>query len=344
MTFPEKYRCLKNNIFEDGDYKLIPIRFKDRIDIMNWRNEQMYHLRQSEKLTIQNQDKYFNEVVSKLFYEDSPNQILFSFLKNDKLIGYGGLVHINWIDKNAEISFIMNTELQNSNFEKIWSIFLKLIEKTAFHNLNFKSIYTYAFDLRPNLYPVLEKNGLKLKSRLKNHLTTKGEKIDVLIHEKINPSYLGIRNALKADVDLIFKWSNDDLVRDQSFNTEKIIYEDHVKWFNEKLNDTNNLFFIVELNSLPIGLVRFHLQEDNVVIGILIDENYRGKNLSVPTLILGCEEYFKVYKKPIIAFIKKTNFVSVRLFKKAGFEYLKDDVIQDIPCYVYELINNENVQ
>jgi hypothetical protein len=34
--------------------------------------------------------------------------LLFSFLKNGECIGYGGLVHINWIDQNAEISFMID--------------------------------------------------------------------------------------------------------------------------------------------------------------------------------------------------------------------------------------------
>ena len=76
-------------------------------------NEQIFHLRQFEPLTKIKQDLYFTNIVSKLFKEEQPNQILFSFLKNGECIGYGGLVHINWIDRHAEISFIINTILDN---------------------------------------------------------------------------------------------------------------------------------------------------------------------------------------------------------------------------------------
>ena len=51
MNFPSKYSCLKKSEFKVKDYKIIPIRYKDRINIMNWRNEQLYHLRQINKLT-----------------------------------------------------------------------------------------------------------------------------------------------------------------------------------------------------------------------------------------------------------------------------------------------------
>ena len=146
------YKILQNQIFSKEEFSLVPIRFEDRFDIMKWRNEQVYHLRQNKPLTEQDQENYFENVVAKLFDQDQPQQILFSFLENGKCIGYGGLVHINWIDKNAEISFIMETSLEKESFEKYWTIYLSLIEKVAFDDLGLHKIYTYAFDLRPKLY------------------------------------------------------------------------------------------------------------------------------------------------------------------------------------------------
>jgi hypothetical protein len=81
------YKALSQQIFTSGDYKLVPIRFEDRFDIMKWRNDQMYHLRQAQLLTKQDQDNYFKTVVALLFDLEQPNQLLFSFLKNDHRIG-----------------------------------------------------------------------------------------------------------------------------------------------------------------------------------------------------------------------------------------------------------------
>ena len=179
------YNVLNNQIFTTGDYSLVPIRFEDRMDIMKWRNEQIYHLRQSKPLTEDDQENYFNNVVSKLFDQQQPEQILFSFLKNSKCIGYGGLVHINWVDKNAEISFVMDTELEVNQFDALWSQYLILIEKVAFIELVLHKIYVYAFDLRPHLYDVLVQNNYFLDSRLKEHCYFNGEFIDVVIHSKL---------------------------------------------------------------------------------------------------------------------------------------------------------------
>lgn len=176
------YKCLNQQVFEIDVYKIIPIRLEDRYEIMKWRNDQMYHLRQSKTLTPQDQDLYFENVVSKLFEEDNPEQVLFSFLENNILIGYGGIVHIDWEKKSGELSFLISTELEQLFFEKFWSIFLNLIEQVAFKDMRLHKIYTYAFDIRPKLYKCLEKSEFKLETTIKNADNK------ILIHSKFNKS------------------------------------------------------------------------------------------------------------------------------------------------------------
>ena len=182
----KNYKALNKQLYSEGIYSIVPIRFEDRMDIMNWRNEQIYHLRQSQPLTIQDQDNYFNTIINQLFEVEKPNQLLFSYLENDSCIGYGGLVHINWIDKNAEISFVMNTKLEKEMFKFHWGTFLQLLENIAFNELKFHKIFTYAFDLRPHLYEVLESNNYLKEAVLNEHCFFNNQFIDVIIHSKKN--------------------------------------------------------------------------------------------------------------------------------------------------------------
>ena len=71
------YKSLSNQIFQKDSYKIVPIRFEDKMAIMKWRNEQIYHLRQSKLLTLKDQEDYFNKIVAPLFEKEKPNQILF---------------------------------------------------------------------------------------------------------------------------------------------------------------------------------------------------------------------------------------------------------------------------
>lgn len=180
------YKCLQKQSFSLRRYSIVPIRMEDRFEIMKWRNEQIYHLRQDKPLTEEDQNRYFNTVVKKLFDEERPTQLLFSYIEDNKCIGYGGLVHINWFDKNAEISFIMSTELEKYDFQEHWVNYLGMIEQLAFKELKFHKIFTYAFDLRPHLYNAIEVAGFQKEAILTEHCFFRGEFKDVVIHSKFN--------------------------------------------------------------------------------------------------------------------------------------------------------------
>ncbi|MBC8399226.1 MAG: GNAT family N-acetyltransferase [Flavobacteriales bacterium] len=334
MKFPLKYQCLNNNVFSEEEYSIVPIRYEDRLDIMKWRNEQIYHLRQRNKLTKKDQENYFRNVVSNLFTQVKPSQLLFSFLKNGNCIGYGGLVHIDWENKNSEISFIMNTNLEKKYFEKYWSIYLNLIEQLAFKESRLDSIFTYAYDLRPKLYSILNKNGFKLKEILKDKISINDISVDVYIHQK---NKITIRDAIKSDVYLLYEWANDKLVREQSFQVNEIKFDEHIKWFNNKISDKNSILYILEVQKKPFCLIRFDITKKAATIGISIDKTYRGKGLAVKALELGCKRYFNNNNKDILAYIKKKNFSSVKSFERAGFTFSKETEINGIPSVLYKL-------
>ncbi len=329
MTFPKTYPFLKKNKFTQGDYSIVPIRYEDRLEIMKWRNEQIYHLRQKEILTPKKQDKYYSEVVSKIFEQKQPDQILFSYLKNDKCIGYGGLVHINWTDKNAEISFIINTELENKEFDKHWLIYLQLIEQVAFQYLGFNKIFTYAFDLRPHLYAILENANFTKEAVLKEHCYIDNKFKDVVIYAKYtNP--ITIRPISIADLDFTYLLSNDSVIRENSYNTEPIAHANHSNWFANKLSNTNAFYYIGEFNRQPVSFVRIEKHETENIIGIAVAKKFRGKKLSDKFLKLISKEFAKYnHNSKIIAYIKETNIASIKSFEKAGFVFETNCVINN---------------
>jgi RimJ/RimL family protein N-acetyltransferase len=333
-----KYKVLNKNIFSKGIFKIIPIRFEDRFDIMNWRNEQMYHLRQNSRLSEEDQDYYFHKVVYPLFSKEKPKQLLFSYLKNEKLIGYGGLVHINWVERTAEVSFIMKTSLERDEFDLHWSSYLTLIKKIAFEELKFQNIYTYAYDLRTFLYPTLEKNNFKLKMHLKDEIEIDKKKIDVFIHECINPvSFLKVREVTENDSELIFNWSNDPLVRSQSFKSNKIEFKNHENWLKEKLKNDNSLLLINQFKSNNIGLVKFEVEKENCTVGLLLDKKYRGQGLSSLMLRISSAFYFHRFLIPISAYIKESNIASIKSFEKAGYKFFNNTKVNGFNTLVYKL-------
>jgi RimJ/RimL family protein N-acetyltransferase len=323
-----KYKALNKQLFIQGEYSIVPIRFEDRMDIMKWRNEQMYHLRQAQLLTKKNQDHYFKTVVASLFDQKQPSQLLFSFLKNDQCIGYGGLVHINWEDKNAEISFVMDTAIEKNYFKEMWFEYLSLIEVVAFESLNFNKIFTYAFDLRPELYTALQAAGFHKEAVLKNHKIVDKIFVDVLIHAKYNKidGKVELITAHISHANKYFEWVNDVQVRKSAFNSNNVLWKDHMDWFLTKLNSKNCDLCILKFKNNLIGQVRLEKQNNSWLIDFSIDSNYRGLNMAYCMFSL---LFLKFPDRKLIAKVKSSNKASIRVFEKLNFKKTspEDEVI-----------------
>ncbi len=342
MKFPTTYPFLKQQKFIEGEYSIVPIRYEDRLNIMQWRNEQIYHLRQATPLTEINQENYFKNVVAKLFEQEQPNQILFSYLKNGECIGYGGLVHINWIDKNAEISFIMNTELEKNEFHFHWKTYLNLLEKVAFKELKLHKIFTYAFDVRPHLYEAVESAGFIKDAVLKEHCYFNGKFKDVIIHSKINRKIV-LRKATINDTLLYFDWANDILVRKNAINEEHILLENHKKWFQKKITERTSYLLVLEINNVPVGQIRFDKNEQNYFeIDYSIAKEFRGNKFGNILVKKGIEKVTNFEKKAtFLAKVKQQNIASKRVFLHQNFKEIEIEVIKNKTYSVYILAINE---
>lgn len=179
------YKCLKKNIFSDSDgYQLVPIRLEDAEPIRHWRNDQKDMLRQTAVIGPEEQKQYFESVVIPLFHESHPKQILFSFLLHNELIGYGGLTHIDWLSRRAELSFLMNTERANdiSIYSQDFIHFLDLINQVTFNELQFHRLYTETFSYRTTHMQLLESCGFKKEGILRQHIYKKGKWFDSIMH------------------------------------------------------------------------------------------------------------------------------------------------------------------
>ncbi|MFZ1705111.1 MAG: GNAT family N-acetyltransferase [Saprospiraceae bacterium] len=337
MYFPTEYKVLKLQKYEYGEYSIVPIRYEDRWDIMKWRNEQIFHLRQEKELKVEDQENYFHNVIPPLFSAEKPDQILFSFLKNDACMGYGGMVHINWKDRHAEVSFLMNTQLEKEYFESFWSIFLQLLEKVAFEDCGLRKLFTYAFDIRPILYPVIEKSGFIQEAVLKDHCWIERQWKDVVIHSKINYDII-IRKAGKDDMMLIFEWANDVHTRKNSFQPRQITLQEHTEWFTKRNHQTENKDFIALVDGLEAAYIRFDVVQKHEVISINLNPSCRGKNLATKLLINVLKAHIR--NKEIWAYIKPSNTASIKVFERAGFVFDEETLFRDQEARIYKMKTN----
>lgn len=145
-----------------------------------------------------------------------------------------------------------------------------------------------------------------------------------MVTEKIH-----FRFAKESDTDLYYKWSNDSVVRNNSYNQDEITYESHVKWFNSKLQSPVCFFYLfLNEENQPIGQVRIDNNGKETVIGISIDEQFRGKKLGSILIQMASDNYLKNHSSEnIVAYIKQENSASYNSFTKAGFG--KEEIVTE---------------
>lgn len=183
-----KYKFLKNRKYSLGDYSIVPLRNDDILKIKTWRNEQINILRQKDLLSNSQQKEYYHSLIENSFYIIKPSEILFSFLLNDECIGYGGLVHIDWVKKIGEISFINDTtrasndEMYRSDFKN----FISLLFGIAFSELKFSKVTTETYGIRTNTLRLLDELGFKLNHVNENNIQINNKKYDSFFHEYSN--------------------------------------------------------------------------------------------------------------------------------------------------------------
>lgn len=178
------YCCMSTQFMSQDGLTLMPIQ-PDHIELIRqWRNAQIDVLRQSEPITEKQQVEYFNKHIWPDMKEKYSKNILLSILEDNILIGYGGLVHIAWEHKRAEVSFLLRPDytVKPNIYSKYFTIFLQLIKKLAFSELGFQRIYTETYANRLTHISILEKEGFGREGELRKHVIINGKAENLLMH------------------------------------------------------------------------------------------------------------------------------------------------------------------
>jgi RimJ/RimL family protein N-acetyltransferase len=183
MTTPSHYNILGIEPFSIDGYSISSVEMNDAEPIRIWRNEQMSALRQNKALTKDQQADYFKQIIENDFGMNQPIQIIVRFCHEKKLIGYGGLVHIDWINLRAEISFLLDTNYthDHNNYSYLLSVFFELIKKVAFGKLGLHKLTTEAYAHRGYHVSAIEKTGFKREGILREHTIIEGKWTDAIL-------------------------------------------------------------------------------------------------------------------------------------------------------------------
>ncbi|MCD4744451.1 MAG: UDP-2,4-diacetamido-2,4,6-trideoxy-beta-L-altropyranose hydrolase [Desulfobacteraceae bacterium] len=151
-----------------------------------------------------------------------------------------------------------------------------------------------------------------------------------------------LREAEKADCELLWHWVNDPKVRESSFNSCIISWEEHVEWFEAKLQDFESYIFIAEDEKrTPLGQIRFEVSNFIANISYSVQRDYRGLGFGETILRIGIQKLVDFIKQ-LITFqgkVRIENIVSQRIFEKVGFSEVNGEHypiwLEHESCLVY---------
>jgi RimJ/RimL family protein N-acetyltransferase len=181
-----KYKCLVNESINSGTITLRTVQLDEIQKIRVWRNSQKVVLRQSLDITIDEQDKYFEEFVWKFLDSPTPNQILLGIHTEGNFIGYGGLVHISHENLRAEVSFLLDPQIDENSYEyeQLFKSFLEGIEKIAIDSLRLHKIFTETYEFRSKPIKIIEQSGFVREKIFTDHVLVNGKWFSSIMHGK----------------------------------------------------------------------------------------------------------------------------------------------------------------
>ena len=187
MTLPNPqlcYACLPRLVLASGSYQVQTVQPDDIEDIRLWRNAQIKVLRQTKPITAEEQTHYFATQIWPSLDQPHPANILLTLSKGRERIGYGGLVHVNWSDRRAEVSFLLSTEwtADAERYAEAFMVFFGLMKDLAFDDLGLRKLTTEAFSFRTDVTALLEASGFQQEGRLRDHVLVDGVPTDSVLH------------------------------------------------------------------------------------------------------------------------------------------------------------------
>ena len=133
-----------------------------------------------------------------------------------------------------------------------------------------------------------------------------------------------IRKALVKDVRFFYELRNEKTARKNCFDTKDIKYNDHLKWYKNKLKKKNIIFLVALISaSKKIGTIRYETDKKFTDISINISKEFR--NLGYGSKIIKNSEKFLKKKIIIISRIKSNNKASIKIFRKNNYKVVKNN-------------------
>jgi len=144
-----------------------------------------------------------------------------------------------------------------------------------------------------------------------------------------------LRTATKSDSQNIFEWRTHPSIVKTSSNSNPITWDNHESWYVEAIKDKNRLILIGEIDRIPIGVIRFDIENTTALISIYLVPRDDTKGFG-SNLLIRAEEWLKSYRSDVInirAEVLGDNIKSQSMFSKSNYHIKSIHFSKDISNY-----------
>lgn len=148
-----------------------------------------------------------------------------------------------------------------------------------------------------------------------------------------------LREATKQDINLLFDWVNERSVRENSFLSENITYQEHKKWFENLLKRDDIRQYIYVCGNEPVGQIRVTIEGEEAEIGYSVCLQKRGLGYGKEMVRLVRKQIKQDFPnvRKLVAKVKPGNVVSQKVFLDMGY-------VEKYYLYELEIDKIDNMQ
>jgi UDP-2,4-diacetamido-2,4,6-trideoxy-beta-L-altropyranose hydrolase len=141
---------------------------------------------------------------------------------------------------------------------------------------------------------------------------------------------ISVRTASCQDARFLWELANDRDVRVNSFNSQPIPWEHHVKWLGARLDDPSTVLLVaLDEESNPCGQIRFDVQESKAELNYSLARWARGRGLGTALIEAGLGFLFGCTSVELVtALVKVENIASLVTFERTGWVREEDVVVR----------------
>lgn len=127
-------------------------------------------------------------------------------------------------------------------------------------------------------------------------------------------STVTLRRAGLADCERVYAYNAAPATRAVSGSHEPFSFDDHQRWYAERLVDAHTQMWIIEENTRPVGVVRIDARAD-ARISIALAAEAQGRSIGRRAVALACQQW----AQPVTAEVHESNAASHACFAASGF-------------------------